>query len=100
MPEPGDQDNTALCSNSWFCYLPGTLQHNAAPRPYTPHPPTHCLGLMPKEELKAWEPPFYWRSPNKHKFYEYLEVTEFSESRDWEGQEADPSNGVACPLTR
>ena len=43
---------------------------------------------MSKEELKAWEPTFYWRSKNKHTFYEYLEVTEFAGSSDWKDQEA------------
>lgn len=93
VPEPGDQENRALCSHGWLCYLPVTLQGNASPHPYTPHPPTHCLGLMPKEELKAWEPTFYWRSQNKHKFYEYLEVTEFAGSRDWEDQDTNLQMG-------
>lgn len=44
---------------------------------------------MSKEELKAWEPTFYWRSQNKHKFYEYLAVTEFAGSKDQEDQEAN-----------
>lgn len=49
---------------------------------------------MPKEELKAWELTFYWRSKNKHKFYEYHEVIEFAGERNWEGQEATIQNEV------
>lgn len=67
----------------WLTLLPQALCRLMHPHPYTPHPATHCLGLMSKEELKAWELTFYWRSKNKHTFYEYLEVTEFAGSGYW-----------------
>lgn len=41
---------------------------------HTPHPPTHCLGLMPKEELKVWKLAFYWRNQNKHSFMSTLKL--------------------------
>ena len=55
---------------------------------------------MSKEELKAWELTFYWRSKNKHTFYEYLEVTEFAGSSDWKDQEATLQVRWPVSLTR
>lgn len=47
------------------CSLPGTLQGNKPPTPTLPLPilQTHCLGLMRKEELRAWEPTFLLEKP-------------------------------------
>lgn len=68
MPGPRNQENRALCSHGWLCYLPGILQGNPSP-----HPPTHCLSPMSKEEL-AWEPVFYWRRQNKTSFMSTLKL--------------------------
>lgn len=57
-PGPGDQENRALCSMAGPPTSQALCRIMHSPPPHSP-PPTYCLGLMPKEELKAWKPTFY-----------------------------------------
>lgn len=65
LPRSRVTKRTELCAHDWP-YTSQALCRVMHPPPYTSHLPSHCLDLMPKEELKAWEPTFYWRSQNKH----------------------------------
>lgn len=56
--DQGTRITRALCSQGWLSTFQA-LCRVMHPPPHTSHPPNHCLGLMPKEELKAWEPTFY-----------------------------------------